>query len=468
MKEMDIKAIRTYVDNFYPSSRIPGLQVCVYDGAEAVFCQSYGIKNCQSEALLSSTVMGIASITKTITALAFSLLCSQGKASINDAVIQYFPSLKIPGTPAESLLVGHLLNHTSGIPALALHSWCVLDHTEPDEWEKEVFEAIKSTLIWKSGTAEDIVRYISQSGDYKSIGQPGMFFNYLNEGYALLTAIIEQVSGMPYETFVQQEIFEPLEMFRSSFSVKGTRDVTSLFLGTEGPASDAWYCAPPYLGTGYARSTADEIARLFGVLSTNGQYKGKQVFPKCAVERLAGYAFALSEQGVYCYGIHKRSRNGSVLLRHNGALKGVSSAAGFVATTGRSYAILANLEGARIDELENALQNLITDAPLDTPPYTPQPLLGKMPLCPHAYAGMYYIMEDMGYTIEVTPGNGVLTCVFGSAVGGCLGEAVFLYCGKTEFVEQTDRAQKRILEFHFEDDLAIGVQYGGRFYQRRK
>ena len=241
-----------------------------------------------------------------------------------------------------------------------------------------------------------------------------------------------------------------------------------MFVGSEGPVSDSWYCAPPYLGTGYAVSTADEIARLYCALSSGGQYKGRQAFPKDAVDRLFGDAFPLSEQGVYCYGLHKRRKNGSVMLRHNGALKGVTSAAGFLANEGRSYAILANIEGARIDEAENVLQNLISGSPLDTPPYAPAPLPGQMPQYAEAYAGTFFTMEDMGYTIEVRIRDDGMTCVFGSAVGGKSGEIAFQYCGTTVFVEETDRSVKRVLSFFFDRDVAAGVQYGGRFFQRRK
>ena len=468
MTRLQTDEIKTYLEDYHRANQIPGLQVCVYEGGEPLICQSYGVKNCAGDPLQNDTIMGIASITKTITALAFSLLCSQGKASVFDPVIRYFPELKIPGTPAESLLVGHLLNHTSGIPALTLHSWCVLEHTEPDEWEKEIFEAIRGSVTWKSDCTQDIVRYLSSSGAYEPLGQPGMYFSYLNEGYALIAAIIESVSGKPYEAFVRQQIFAPLEMSRSAFGHKGKENVTSLFLSVDGPVSDSWYCAPPYLGTGYAVSTAEEIARLLSVLSAGGIYKGKQVFPRDAVELLFGEAFPLSEQGVYCYGLHKRKKDGSVLLRHNGALKGVTSTAGFAAGSGRSYAILANIEGAQIDEAENAIQNWITDAPLDAKPFSPMPLVGQMPRNATAYAGSFFTMEDMGYSIEVRIQANTMTCVFGSAVGGASGEISFLYCGTTVFVEETQRAHKRMLSFYFDHDMAIGVQYGGRFFQRRK
>lgn len=468
MTQRNIDEVTAYLAAYGRDNKIPGLQVCVYEDGEPVIKQSYGVKNGNKEPLANDTVMGIASITKTITALAFSLLCSEGKASAHDSVVRYFPNLKIPGTPVESLLVGHLLNHTSGIPALALHSWCVLDHTEPDEWERDIFQAVKSSVTWKSDTIEDIVTYLSESGAYEPLGQPGMYFSYLNEGYALIAAIVARVACVPFEAYVAERIFAPLEMTHSSFHPRSAEDSTSLFVGVSGPASDLWYSAPPYLGTGYAVSTADEIARLLCALSAGGQYKGAQVFPKDAVDRLFGEAFPLTEQGVYCYGVHKRRKNGGAMLRHNGALKGVTSTAGFLASGGRSYAILANIEGARIDELENKLQNLISDCPIDTPPYTPAPLPGQMPKHAQAYAGSFFTMEDMGYSIDVCIRENGMRCVFGSAVGGKSGEVAFLYCGTTVFLEETELPVKRVLSFIFDHDVAIGVQYGGRFFQRRK
>lgn len=467
MTKLNQDRILAYLDGFFDASRMPGLQICVYEGGEIALRKSYGVKDGEGTALDDDTVMGIASITKSITALAYSLLCEEGKATIDDPVIKYFPALKIPGAPAESLLARHLLNHTSGIPPLPLGTWCILRHSVPDEWEKDIFAEAVKYVGWEVDGAEDIVRYLSESGSYRPLGQPGQFYSYLNEGYALLTAIIGMVSGMAYEEYVHKKILGPIGMEHTAYRPDGFRNVTSLFLGPKGPASDGWYKAPPYLGGGYAVSTAGDIAKLYCVLSQNGEYRGRSVFPRRAVERLAGAAFPLSEASVYCFGLSKALKNGYTVLRHNGSLKGISSSAGFLMGEGRSYAIMMNIEGAPVAIADNALQNFITDAAPDLPAYAPAPA-GSLPKIPEAYTGVYTSMEDLGSSITVSVGEGKFVCEFDSAIGGSSGEKLFDYCGTTVLCEDTRAPVRQTLDFHFEDDRAISVLYGGRRYQRKE
>ncbi|WP_098749371.1 serine hydrolase domain-containing protein [Paenibacillus sp. EZ-K15] len=132
------------------------------------------------------TVFRIGSITKTITALGVAQLIEQGKLSFDDYIGKYFPYQK----DGDRITIHHLLTHTSGIT----------NYTE------------KANLFdWASlpsNTEELLNRFSSIDLNY----EPGEKYQYSNSGYALLGALIEQVSDQSYGSYIEDHIFNPLGM----------------------------------------------------------------------------------------------------------------------------------------------------------------------------------------------------------------------------------------------------------------
>ena len=127
------------------------------------------------------TKFHIASITKQFTAMAILQLQQQGKLNVQDLICNYISDCPAAWKP---ITIHQLLTHTSGIPDLT-----------------ESFAP--------STTPSQIVAQISSKPlDFK----PGEKWNYTNAGYIVLSAIIEQVSGMRYEQFLQDHILIPLKL----------------------------------------------------------------------------------------------------------------------------------------------------------------------------------------------------------------------------------------------------------------
>jgi len=140
----------------------------------------------------------IASMTKPMTATALMMLVDEGKVSIGDPVEKYLPEFKglmvsaskdeSPVPPNHAFLVREILSHTSGMTNLP-------ERPNP-------------------GTLVEHVQSYSQS----PLGtQPGTHFLYANAGINTAGRIIEVVSGMPYEQFMQERIFTPLGMNDTTF-----------------------------------------------------------------------------------------------------------------------------------------------------------------------------------------------------------------------------------------------------------
>ena len=142
--------------------------------------------------ITEDTIFQLASISKTFTGTAVMLLVRQGKLSLEDRITKYFPEL----TAYEGVTVRHLLNHTSGIP----------DYFDDADWFIDIWKEEK-----RVPGNDEIVRFLRET-KAKPYFAPGEGLHYSNTGYNLLALLVERLSGVPYEEFLQRNIFEPAGM----------------------------------------------------------------------------------------------------------------------------------------------------------------------------------------------------------------------------------------------------------------
>lgn len=139
------------------------------------------------------TPFHIASVSKTITAMAVLKLWQDGKLDIDEPFSKYFPNFNYEG-----ITIRCLLNHRSGLPNY-------LYFMEDLGWNKK--EYIKN---------QDVYDYlVNRKGELKNIGKPDSRFSYCNTNYALLALLIEKLSGQSYADYLQQQFFGPLNMKQS-------------------------------------------------------------------------------------------------------------------------------------------------------------------------------------------------------------------------------------------------------------
>ena len=80
---------------------------------------NYGFRDAQESIMPDcDTMFGIASMSKSMTALCACILHAEGKMSIHDPVSKYLPDFAIAGQPKEAVTVRHLAMHTAGIPPM--------------------------------------------------------------------------------------------------------------------------------------------------------------------------------------------------------------------------------------------------------------------------------------------------------------------------------------------------------------
>jgi CubicO group peptidase (beta-lactamase class C family) len=187
------RACQLWFDTVLKPSAFNG-GMLVAKGGNIVFEQYRGTNPLGSaDSVNAETVFHIASVSKTITAMAILKMTEQGKLHLDDELNHFFPDFNYPGVTIRSLL-----NHRSGLPNY-------LYFVEDLKWNETI--ALKN---------QDVFNYlVNRKAEIKNIAPPNTHFSYCNTNYALLALLIEKISGLSYPQYLQQNFFEPLQMKHS-------------------------------------------------------------------------------------------------------------------------------------------------------------------------------------------------------------------------------------------------------------
>ncbi len=137
------------------------------------------------------SIFQLASVTKQFTAAAVMLIVREGRLSLEDEITKFFPQIPFPGVK-----VRHLLSHTSGIP----------DYFDDMDWFINIWENEN-----RVPGSDEIVRFLCET-EAKPYFAPGEGLHYSNTGYNLLALLVDRLSGVPFEEFLQKRVFEPAGM----------------------------------------------------------------------------------------------------------------------------------------------------------------------------------------------------------------------------------------------------------------
>jgi CubicO group peptidase (beta-lactamase class C family) len=179
----------------FPSNG-PGGAVLVMMDDSVIFSKGYGLADLKTKAPISSqTLFNIGSVSKTFVSNAILMLRDQGKLSLNDSLLEYFPEFENKKI-ARKAQIQHLLTHTSGLPDLRY------------PWKDSVFYL----------TAKDKENWAPIMKASKLNFEPGSQHEYSNPAFNGLALIVEQTSGMKWQTFVQNYIMKPSGMLTSTIT----------------------------------------------------------------------------------------------------------------------------------------------------------------------------------------------------------------------------------------------------------
>jgi CubicO group peptidase (beta-lactamase class C family) len=193
--------LEAYFDRLVESGSPPGLSVVVVKNGQVIYNRAFGMADGpHGVAATPETVYHWWSMTKIPTAIAILQLQEKGLLSIDDAVVKYLPWFEVvyPSADSPVISIRNLLQHSSGLPDVvpAIIGWVHTDDAGRDQ-----------TALVKKFLPE-----------YKTLKfKPGEKAVYSSLNYMVLGAVIEAVTGQSYESYITENILQPLGMFQTGF-----------------------------------------------------------------------------------------------------------------------------------------------------------------------------------------------------------------------------------------------------------
>lgn len=329
-----IERLDSLVEVFTVRNRFSGNVLVAFEGSE-IFNKSVGYADpLKKEPVKPETIFQLASVSKQFTAAAIMLLKSDELLDFEDLLIKYIPEL-----PYSTITISHLLHHISGLP----NYMYLVDK------------------YWKQDGAPNNNDVVDLMSKYKLplFFKPGSRYDYSNTGYVMLATVVERVSGLTLNEFLQQRIFRPLEM--NSTFVYSTADSTVQRLQTDGFRA---------LKSGYVRikdTHHDGPVGDKGICSTTGDllkwdnalYEGTIIDYELLQMAFSPIVTTSGKEVSYGYGFRIKESEGSKVVYHNGIWEGSRINFHRYIDQGNTIIVLNNTSISSNHELVRQIENLL-------------------------------------------------------------------------------------------------------------
>lgn len=317
-----------------------GAAVLVGRKGQVIYEKGFGLADMElGVKMRPDMVFRIASMSKQFTAVAILQLMEQGKLSLQDEITQYLPDYNTEG---KKITIEHLLTHTSGIGR---------DVAEPEfkpEMERQDF-AIDSLIAMFKHKPLDFA--------------PGEKWAYSNLAYMVLGYIIEKASGMPYDAYLQEHIFEPLKM-EHTFYDKAEAIIPNR---AKGYAHDGkQFLNAPYFSMTIPFSAGALMSTVGDLYKWNEGLKNGLILKKETVAKAhSAYILNSGKKTSYGYGWSIVDLQGSPSIEHSGGIPGFLSNALYLPKEDIYVVVLSNCTCARPNDLSYKIGAMAMGKPFD-------------------------------------------------------------------------------------------------------
>ncbi len=284
------------------SKHIAGATVAVVADGEIVFSKGYGFADYDERKPVDpkTTMFRIGSVSKLLTWTAVMQLVEQGKLDLDADVNTYLDGsgVKVPDTFSEPITLKDLLTHTPG-------------------FEDSVIGLFGRTAA-DVGPLEEILSKLP-----RRVRPPGQLASYSNHGTALAGLIVSQVSGQPWEDYIDQNILEPLGMSHTTVRQPPRADLPEemshgyKYKGGRFEEEDFEYVPPAPAGS--ASSSAHDMAKFILAHLQDGEYGSNRILSEASARQMRERLFEHDPRlDAMCYGFWETNRNGRRILHHGG------------------------------------------------------------------------------------------------------------------------------------------------------
>lgn len=283
---------------FIKKNSIKGLAIAIFDNKEIIWKNSYG-KSTYQNRINDSTMFSIQSVSKNITALAVMIAVEEGILDIDVPISEYLPDFKVntcfEQNSETKITLRLLLSNTSGLP-----------HEAP----------IGNNFDYSFVSIEEHLKSIEKSWLRFPVGTD---YSYSNLGFDLAAQIVEKVSGLAFDEFLQVKVFQPLGMNNSTVNNQVVVNEKNKTNGIEFGVKRKHYPIP-LIGSGAVYSSLYDMVKYVQMHLNYGEYDDERLINRESLFEL--YKVNLNNYGL---GTYIDTLYGSYYLNHNGGGFGFES-----------------------------------------------------------------------------------------------------------------------------------------------
>jgi len=223
---------------------VPGVSIAVIENGTLKWAKGYGYANTKDSTKVDTeTMFQAGSISKPVAALSALKLAQEGKVDLNVDVNQYLTGWKVPEnefTKDEKITLERLLTHTAGMTV----------HGFPGYRQTDSFPEITDVLNGNGNTSKIFVDTT-----------PGSIWRYSGGGYTVAEKVVEDVSGLSLEDYMNQHILAPLGMLNSTYeqpiSEKYQQNISAAYYGNGALIEGLWHNYPEQAAAGLWTTPSD-------------------------------------------------------------------------------------------------------------------------------------------------------------------------------------------------------------------
>lgn len=318
---------------------IPGVSVAIVKDGKTIMSQGFGYKDFEKKVpITADTQLAIGSATKAFTALSVLMLQDEGKLSLDDSPKKYLPYFKINNAETDkNIQIRDLLSHSSGLN--------------------------RTDLAMITGKLNR-VELIKIAGEAKPMAGLREKFFYQNIMFAAAGEIVAEVAKEPWEKFVPENIFKPLEMNNSTMTVKQMQSSKDYSFGYDYnfdtkktrklPTRDIVQVAP----AGSINSSANDMAKWLKFILGGGELSGNRLVSKKSFDEWIKPQMKITPNGKVAYGLgwFIQDWKDKKIVQHGGNIDGFNSMVAMMPEENLGFVMLTNVSAS---SLGNELMQIV-------------------------------------------------------------------------------------------------------------
>ncbi len=360
-----IKQLESFIEHVIATDQAVGMAVAVVNTeGETLYEKCFGYRDAEAELPYDAqTVQGMASVSKSFTALCVMQLAERGLVDLDAPVNRYIKGLK-----DDRILVRHLMSHIAGFLPLTRKS---IKAAAEAVGLREGEEPFESEALIEYGLREMVSEMNAQTS---FTGEPGEAFSYSNDSFNLLAEIVRRRGGeKSFPAYAAKNLFGPLGMDSSRFgTLLGEGDISRIYQRkADGTMSGGWTPfddQSPLPGSAGVRSNLNDMNKYVLMYLNLGKLPGgPRIASERSIREMARPRVICDVNGYYGYGIMSWSANGMTVWGHGGDQPGVATQIDWSYESGIGCVVLSNTSGVTSSAVAEAAMRLFSGYPMERP-----------------------------------------------------------------------------------------------------